>query len=147
VTKLLSSDAKERPTAQELLYNPWIMGQDVSSEPLEESVENLRRFHRGRRRLKALMLAIMSGLANQEQRPTSPPTSPKGEKGPARKVGAIRPRDSYSVPAETLGSRRAAVKILDADNKVRCCRYGCVDDDDEGSGDWGSGGPCVMDRC
>lgn len=140
------------------MTHPWIAGtSQLSSEPLEQSVENLRRFHRGRRRLKALMLAIMCGLANGEPgpEPSQPPTpgssgggvasmqhrttaggrggglshrrsvvmndggGKKPEPSKARKVGgALQPRDSKTVPAELLGSRRAAVAMLDPENKV-----------------------------
>jgi hypothetical protein len=43
----------------------------------------------------------------------------KPEPSKARKVGgALQPRDSKTVPAELLGSRRAAVAMLDPENKV-----------------------------
>jgi len=80
---------------------------------LLQSVENLRRFHRGRRRLKAMLLAVMAGLANPFEEERVAP-----EKIPQRRVsGSLRGRDSPAVPAEFLGSRRAAIRILDPDNK------------------------------
>lgn len=157
IKRLLDPDPNKRPTAQELLNTPWIAGtSDLSSEPLEQSVENLRRFHRGRRRLKALMLAIMSGLANSTRDddasstgsglPASKSHSLGGRSttalGSRRSVttgggdvtvaaskkdvraimrkghGSLGPRDSKAVPAELLGSRRAAVAMLDPENKV-----------------------------
>ncbi len=182
VKRLLTPDTDERPTAQELLHHPWIAGgTELSNEPLEESAENLRRFHRGRRRLKALMLAVMAGLANeppaqaqaqahgqQQQQaaaaalrggPGGPeellqPQPQGGAVGPGQIVvepsstatwstslsnslrlrastgsdaaggggeggvpGTLRARNSHSVSADALGSRRAAVRMLDPDNK------------------------------
>jgi len=34
--RLLSTNVDERPTANELLHDPWIAGEDLSNEPLEE---------------------------------------------------------------------------------------------------------------
>ena len=174
VKRLLTPDTAARPTAQELLHHPWIAGDtELSQEPLEASVENLRRFHRGRRRLKALMLAVMAGLANggAEQaaagaagrgvvaagpgsassggtwstslsnslRLRASTGSDAGERGAglsrgeeagmvaaaskaaAAAAGAagngLRLRQSQSVSADALGSRRAAVRMLDPANK------------------------------
>lgn len=175
VKRLLTPDTEARPTAQELLHHPWIAeGTELSQEPLEASVENLRRFHRGRRRLKALMLAVMAGLANGGAEAqaaagaggagrggvvvgapgsasgggtwstslsnslrlrASTGSDAGGERGgggggkeeagtaAAVDVGAaggsgLRARPSQSaVSADALGSRRAAVRMLDPANK------------------------------
>lgn len=37
VQSLLSLDPKNRPTCQEILHHPWIAGEDLSQEALEES--------------------------------------------------------------------------------------------------------------
>lgn len=165
-------DARDRPSAQELLHNPWLSGnEELSSEPLEASVENLRKFHRGRRRLKALMLAIMAGLGddreinidvstdmNQEvhelikayEEEVSRRSISKGGgiqeqvivsnrngNGNGKKISSreLDKKDivtmdtksdshrfenrqiSNSLPAYALGSRRAAIHVMDKDNK------------------------------
>lgn len=55
------------------------------------AVENLKVFHRGRMRLKACLLAVMSGLAGAE---------------------------TYGDPGVTVGSRRHALRSMDVGNKV-----------------------------
>lgn len=58
------------------------------------AAENLRGFHRGRMRLKACLLAVMSGLASLE---------------------------TYDDPASTVGSRTGALKWMDVGDKVCVC--------------------------
>ena len=171
VESLLKFDPRERPSAQELLHNPWLSGnEELSSEPLEASVENLRKFHRGRRRLKALMLAIMAGLGDDREMNIDVSTDMNKEvhniikayeeevkqrsiskSGVRNDVKGIEDKNninsthyfkssmvdnenfrkkdnneshqfeqrkiSNSLPAYSLGSRRAAIHVMDQDNK------------------------------
>lgn len=102
LTRMLDPDPAKRPTALELLNDEWFLSEALSTELLEDTAENLRIFHRGRRRLKAILLALMADLL---------------------------PSDVHRRP-KTLGSRRAAIRWLDFDNKqyvtahdlVRACR-------------------------
>lgn len=98
INQLLDSDPKRRPTAEDVLKHPWMQKTaNLSRRPMVHVAENLRGFHRGRMRLKACLLAVMSGLA-----------------GP----------DTYaSDPKSTVGSRTGALKWMDVGGKVfvYCC--------------------------
>lgn len=85
--RLLSKEPSERPTVTEVLEHSWMLG-GANKVPLEDFGENLRRFHRGRRRLKALLLATMLGLGKL-------------------------PNDKGSKSEDQLGSRLAALKVFD----------------------------------
>lgn len=50
---LLHRDPTKRPTATEVLQHPWMRGA-ASDRVLDSTSENLRMFHRGRRRLKVI---------------------------------------------------------------------------------------------
>ena len=118
INQLLDKDPKRRPTAEDVLKHPWMQKTaNLSRRPMVHAAENLRGFHRGRMRLKACLLAVMSGLA-----------------GP----------DTYaSDPKSTVGSRTGALKWMDAGGKVGaatawylpdvcllqpslCCSCGCA---------------------
>ncbi|CAM9702899.1 unnamed protein product, partial [Ascophyllum nodosum] len=87
IKQLLEVDPNLRPTANEVLKHPWIGERaKLSRRPMTGAAENLRVFHRGRMRLKACLLAVMTGLA-----------------GP----------DAYIDPTATVGSRRQALKFMD----------------------------------
>lgn len=91
---MLDSDPRRRPTAEEVLQHPWMQKTaNLSRRPMVHAAENLRGFHRGRMRLKACLLAVMSGLA-----------------GPETYGGD---------PDATVGSRTGALKWMDVDGKVR----------------------------
>ena len=103
VRKLLSADAASRPSATEVLAHPWLADPQTFSRggtgdpagdkaAAEAAVEGLREFHRGRRRFKAMLLAVMIGYADET---------------------LTRDRGSGT---EQLGSRRAAMKVFDADD-------------------------------
>ncbi|CAN0352885.1 unnamed protein product, partial [Ectocarpus sp. 12 AP-2014] len=67
INQLLDSDPKRRPTAEAVLAHPWMQKTaNLSRRPMVHAAENLRGFHRGRMRLKACLLAVMSGLASPE---------------------------------------------------------------------------------
>lgn len=93
INQLLDADPKRRPTAEDVLKHPWMQKTaNLSRRPMVHAAENLRGFHRGRMRLKACLLAVMSGMA-----------------GP----------DTYeSDPKSTVGSRTGALKWMDAGGKV-----------------------------
>ncbi|KAH8050265.1 serine/threonine kinase [Aureococcus anophagefferens] len=68
--KLLASDPAARPSATEVLGHAWLRDPDgrrsSSAEEAassEAALESLRQFHRGRRRFKAMLLAVMIGHA------------------------------------------------------------------------------------
>ena len=91
---MLQFDPKLRPTAEAVLKHPWMEERArLSRRPLTRAVENLKGFHRGRMRLKACLLAVMTGLA-----------------GPETYGGD---------PDVTVGSRRQALKFMDTGGKVR----------------------------
>lgn len=92
IKRLLEVNPKLRPTANEVLKHPWMEERaKLSRRPMTLAAENLRGFHRGRMRLKACLLAVMTGLA-----------------GP----------DAYSDPLATVGSRRQALRFMDVGCKV-----------------------------
>ena len=96
--KLLASDPAARPSATEVLGHAWLRDPDgrrsSSAEEAassEAALESLRQFHRGRRRFKAMLLAVMIGHADG---------------------GLKRDRGEGT---KQLGSRRAAMEVFDAD--------------------------------
>ncbi|CAN0388810.1 unnamed protein product, partial [Hapterophycus canaliculatus] len=67
INQMLDSDPRRRPTAEEVLQHPWMQKTaNLSRRPMVHAAENLRGFHRGRMRLKACLLSVMSGLAGPE---------------------------------------------------------------------------------
>ncbi|CAN0111198.1 unnamed protein product, partial [Ectocarpus fasciculatus] len=94
INQLLDSDPKRRPTAEAVLAHPWMQKTaNLSRRPMVHAAENLRGFHRGRMRLKACLLAVMSGLAGPE---------------------------TYGHnPKSTVGSRTGALKWMDQDRHGR----------------------------
>ncbi|CAM9281014.1 unnamed protein product [Ectocarpus sp. 6 AP-2014] len=94
INQLLDSDPKRRPTAEAVLAHPWMQKTaNLSRRPMVHAAENLRGFHRGRMRLKACLLAVMSGLASPE---------------------------TYGHdPKSTVGSRTGALKWMDQDRRGR----------------------------
>ncbi|CAN0335176.1 unnamed protein product, partial [Laminaria digitata] len=94
IRHMLEFDPRDRPTAEQVLKHPWMEERArLSRRPLTRAVENLKGFHRGRMRLKACLLAVMTGLA-----------------GPETYGGD---------PDVTVGSRRQALKFMDTGGKVR----------------------------
>lgn len=111
--RLLADEPEDRPSAAEVSAHPWLVAPESAAAKaiaLEEeekgpgnkgvvadeastkaAVDKLREFHRGRRRFKALLLAVMLGYADEALR------LERG-KGTA-----------------CLGSRRAAMEVFDAD--------------------------------
>ncbi len=68
---LLSHNTTERPTIDEALSHPWLADDPgrLNNEPLPELVaDNLRKYQRGRRRLRASILAVLLGLQNDTDR-------------------------------------------------------------------------------
>ncbi|CAI5702701.1 hypothetical protein KXD40_003071 [Peronospora effusa] len=60
IQKLLEIDPNKRISAEEALQHPWLRNQSqVSPEPMENSAELLEKFQRGRRRLRASILAVL----------------------------------------------------------------------------------------
>lgn len=101
INKLLDADPKRRLTAEEVLKHPWMQKTaNLSKRPMVHAAENLRGFHRGRMRLKACLLAVMSGLAGSA---------------------------TYgSDPKSTVGSRTGALKWMDIGGKVKALFYICM---------------------
>lgn len=64
---LLAPDPHDRPSAEEALEHPWLAAdayERLGSEPLTEVAENLTRYQRGRRYLRASVLAVLLGIAD-----------------------------------------------------------------------------------
>lgn len=150
--RLLDKDPARRPTAQEVLQDAWCLASDTTGQggrygarelsslddidavqlgsvPLEDVAENLRKFHRGRRRLKALLLATMLGLDQPHKRINSGSSanSKTTDKGTgkfnataaalASKASDVEGRKDRGMDDDPLGSRRAAIRIFDRDGK------------------------------
>ncbi|KDO21169.1 CAMK/CAMK1 protein kinase [Saprolegnia parasitica CBS 223.65] len=59
VSRALELDPKVRPTALDLLQDPWIVGQHVSARNLVSVMEKLPDFNKSRRKFKAAVQATM----------------------------------------------------------------------------------------
>ncbi|RLN63234.1 hypothetical protein BBJ29_002566 [Phytophthora kernoviae] len=60
IQKLLETDPEKRLNAKEALQHPWLRdAAQLSREPMENSAELLEKFQRGRRRLRASILAVL----------------------------------------------------------------------------------------
>jgi len=97
VKRLLANEPKDRPAAAEVLAHAWLQdpaaGEGFRDEAAAKAASDaLREFHLGRRRFKAMLLAVMVGYADQAL---------------ARERGA---------GTAQLGSRRAAMDIFDSDD-------------------------------
>lgn len=105
--RLLADDPNDRPSAAVVSAHPWLVDPEspaalalaekeeeavLDEASMQATVDKLREFHRGRRRLKALLLAVMLGHSDHALR------LERG-KGTA-----------------CLGSRRAAMEVFDADS-------------------------------
>jgi serine/threonine protein kinase len=115
--KLLSKDPSERPSATQVLEHSWLLGGAMANKtPLEDAGENLRRFHRGRRRLKALLLATMLGLGKHaECGSQSNQKSSEVEQSSNNTHQLTLPRSNHG--DDELGSRLAALAVFDKTGK------------------------------
>ena len=71
---LLAQDANDRPSAEEALEHPWLAEdayERLGAEPLTEVAKNLTRYQRGRRYLRASVLAVLLGIADVKQQESS----------------------------------------------------------------------------
>ena len=102
--RLLSTSPEERPRATEVLAHAWLQdplnhsdgnGEEFSEEAAQSAVDALREFHLGRRRFKAMLLAVMIGYADE---------------------GIKRDRGTGTAQ---LGSRRAAMDVFDVGGQCR----------------------------
>ncbi|OQS05394.1 hypothetical protein THRCLA_02460 [Thraustotheca clavata] len=59
VTRALDLDSSKRPTASQLLKDPWIVGQNVSARALVGVMEKLPDFNKSRRKFRAAVQATM----------------------------------------------------------------------------------------
>ncbi|KAG1704163.1 hypothetical protein DVH05_006172 [Phytophthora capsici] len=60
IKKLLETDPNKRLSAEQALKHPWLRNQSqLSPEPMKNSAELLEKFQRGRRRLRASILAVL----------------------------------------------------------------------------------------
>ena len=104
VKKMLATDKNDRPSAAEVSIHPWLVAPEATTldddaddetanreSRARAAVDALREFHRGRRRFKAMLLAVMLGYADDGLK-----------------------RDDLQGTA-CLGSRRAAMEVFDAD--------------------------------
>ena len=64
---LLHEEPSLRPTAEEALNHPWLTdgpaAERLSNEPLIEVADRLRKYHNGRRWLRASILAVLFGMS------------------------------------------------------------------------------------
>ena len=96
--RLLSASPEARPRATEILAHAWLQdplnhsdedGEEFCEKAAQSAVDALREFHSGRRRFKAMLLAVMIGYADE---------------------GIKRDRGTGTAQ---LGSRRAAMDVFD----------------------------------
>jgi serine/threonine protein kinase/CRP-like cAMP-binding protein len=65
---LLSPDPHDRPSAEDAMEHPWLAEdayERLSAEPLTEVAENLLKYQRGRTYLRASVLAVLLGIADE----------------------------------------------------------------------------------
>lgn len=115
--QLLSKDPEERPSATQVLEHPWMIGGAIANKvPLEDVGENLRKFHRGRRRLKALLLATMLELGkHKDHSKVSTALHDCDEKKGSEPIvdDDAKRRDHHIGDEDPLGSRLAALRVFD----------------------------------
>ena len=111
--KLLASDPAARPSATEVLGHAWLRDPDgrrsSSAEEAassEAALESLRQFHRGRRRFKAMLLAVMIGHADGGLKRDRGEGTKQGRKRVIqRRFNVSVPRACVSKTAPTLRER------------------------------------------
>ena len=65
---LLSPDPHDRPSAEDAMEHPWMdedNAQSLHNEPLTEVAENLLKYQKGRTYLRASVLAVLLGIADE----------------------------------------------------------------------------------
>lgn len=132
--KLLSKNPNERPTATEVLNHAWMRGGAMANKvPLEDAGENLRKFHRGRRRLKALLLTTMLGLDTHADDSDDDDDDEIGDEATIYGNNLINEEikqnkrkkmkkkksqnNKHQQHEEVLGSRSAALRVFDTSGK------------------------------
>ena len=110
---MLLADPSKRITAAEALQHPWLLSQSaLDTKLLGDRTEKLRKFQRGRRRLRASILAVLLNSAPTLQDPK--PELPQAIQHPSMSWGISSNSESAQTKTDTMIS---ALKVFDKDNK------------------------------
>lgn len=111
-TQISTADPSKRITAAQALQHPWLLPEtQLDTEPLPDRAQHLKKFQRGRRRLRASILAVLltAAAGGRESKEAE-----KSKHHEAMAWGISSNPQSAESKADTVIS---AIQVFDQDNK------------------------------